>query len=537
MEDKMTIVSDTVEHDHDRDYAALLASMRRGFENSVANGERLFATAGEPLFSLYLDGLPSDRQVHNCSACRQFVERFGGLVTIDEAGAARSAIWHPDLAPEFYGPAITAMAKAVARRRVSSPFLAREAAWGTPKTGVWTHFAVEPPRHLAFRHALLTPGQAMAAKREDFGTVARALADFTPEMLAEAMRLLQAESLARSERFIGPVKWLQDLQAARSATKNTIARDNILWRAVASAPDGFCHPRASVVGTLLEDIAAGLPFDEVKRRFDAKLHPLLYQRPQAAPSVGNIEQAEKIVAQLGIARSLERRFARLDEVELMWRPAEAKEVPASNGVFGHLKGADRSAAPSLDIPAVTITWEKFARTALPSAEAMELLLPHGQAAFIGITTAVNADAPPILKWDREERRNPVAWYCYFGGSSAEQWGLRSGSWCRVAGVMPLPTLWGEDPLPHLAEGAVLVLDGAKDQRENQGNALFPENMRQELHSVRATIEAYSHRETIHGREEASANGYDIRKSSRSIGCVVRVMNAGRWTSYRLDRWD
>lgn len=536
-EDKMSIGSVTAEHDHDRDYAALLASVRRGFESSVANGERLFATAGDPMFSLYLDGLPSHRQVHHCSACRQFVERFGGLVTIDETGSVRSAVWHPDLAPEFYRPAMAAMAKAAARRRVSSPFLARESTWGTPKTGDWTHFAVEPSKHLVFRHALLTPGQAMAAKREDFGTVARALADFTADMLAEAMRLLQAETLARSERFIGPVKWLQDLHAARSTTKNAVARDNILWRAIATAPDGFCHPRASVVGALLEDIAAGMAFDEVKRRFDAKMHPLLYQRPQAASSSANIEQAERIVAQLGIAPSLARRFARLDEVELIWRPVEKMEAPAASGVFGHLKATDRPAPTVLDIPAITVTWDKFARTVLPSAEALDLLLPHGAAAFIGVTTAASADAPPILKWDREDRRNPVAWYCYHNGSIPEQWGLRGGSWCRVTGIMPLPTLWGDDPMPHLGEGMVLVLDGARDHREDQGIALFPEFLRQELHSVRATIEAYSRSAKMQGRDEGSANGYDIRKGRQKIGRTIRVMTAGRWTRYMLDRWD
>lgn len=35
------------------------------------------------------------------------------------------------------------------------------------------------------------------------------------------------------------------------------------------------------------------------------MNPLQYQRPQAAPSAGNVAQAERIVEKLGIANSLE----------------------------------------------------------------------------------------------------------------------------------------------------------------------------------------------------------------------------------------
>ena len=111
--------------------------------------------------------------------------------------------------------------------------------------------------------------------------------------LAQALKLLKSEALYRSEKVLGQAQWLYDLHRALPSRRN---RDHVLWRAVAAAPAGFCHPRSSMIGTLLEDLAAGMPFDDVSRRFAEKMHPLLYQRPQAAPSAGNIAQAEKIVA-------------------------------------------------------------------------------------------------------------------------------------------------------------------------------------------------------------------------------------------------
>lgn len=519
-------------HDHESDYSNLRTSVRETFAAALTAG-RLFTTDAADLFDLYLDKLPGDRQVHNCTACRRFVKDYGGLVAIGADGHAIPAMWDADLAPDYYGVTLRTLYAAVRKARITGPFLSRDGIWGTPQTGEWSHFAVEPPVSLKFRHGVLTPNQAMAAKREDFRTVAAALADFTPAMLAEALRLLEAETLARSEHFIGPVKWLADLHTARAAAKDSRIRDNLLWRAVASAPDGFCHPRASVVGSLLEDIAAGLAFADIRARFNAKLHPLQYQRPQAAPSAGNIAAAEKIVEQMGIAPSLERRFARLDELEAIWTPKVARAEPKGAGVFGHLQPKTAAESVAVDMPAVTMTWAKFATTVLPGAESVQFSVPS-RGNFIAFTSATNMDAPPILKWDREDRRNPVAWYVYNGGSFASQWGLRVG-WNKVNAACLPPPQWGDKPMPELGTGVVLVLDGAADTRGGQGNALFPESLRSELHAVRATIEAYSRRAEIGGREEASACGYHLGKGR--IDVMLRVTSAGRSADYRIDRWD
>lgn len=520
----------TINPNHDHDYSALLASARTSFAAVVADGARLFRTDASDLNALYLDSLPGERQVHNCSCCRRFIEAYGGLVAITETGETVPAMWNPEGVPSFYRSAFATLFDRVKRARVTSIFYTKQPTWGTPQTGLWSHLSVVPPSTLVYRERALTSGQAMAAMKENFRTVATALGDFKVPMLDEALRILQAGALARSEKFVGPVKWLRSLH---DRPKGRLG-ENVLWRSIAAAPEGYCHPRASVIGSLLEDIAAGLPFDTIKSRFDAKLGPLVYQRPQAAPSAGNIKAAEELVAKLGIAPSLERRFARIDELRSVWTPAAAKEATPADGVFGHLKAKGSDDIRPLDLPAVTVTWDKFSRTVLTNAERVEILVPaHGR--FIALTTAANVDAPPILKWDREDERNPVAWYVYPGGSSASQWRLTAGQWAKVTAIAPLPNMWGSRPMPFISEGVVLVIDGAGDTRTSSGNALFPECLREELHGARATIEAYSRSAELAGRTEASACGYDIRK--QSADCVLRAFSAGAWNSYRIDRWD
>ena len=519
-------------HDHDADYAALLLAVKATF--AKASKSPLFVTAVD-LTDAYLDNLGRERSVHDCSACKSFLRSFGGLLTIGEDGHTASALWNEDAVPDFYHDAVTAMRKAAERAPVKGPFLSSEPVWGTPKTGVWTHLAVSAP-HI-HRHPLLTANQAMAAKREDFKTVARALEDFKPTVIAEAIRLLEADHLAQSRKFVTPMNWLASLHEKRMSARGKI-RDNILWGAIATAPEGFCHPRAAVTGTLLEDLAAGLSFKEVKKRFDDKMHPLQYQRPQAAPAAGNLANAEAIFEKMGLAPALERRFARLDECQLAWAPfAPSKRAVPKGGVFSHLapKGSGGQVRAS-GTPEAVLTWEKFCRTVLPGAEAIHAYVTGGNQNFLALTTALHDDAPPILKWDKEDDRNPFAWYLYHNGSPASLWGLSAG-WTKVTGIVPLPPMWGDNPQPHLGQGFVLVLDGCADTRSGQGNALFPECLRGELHAVRSTVEAYSKRAQMHARIGASACGFDVRAANQSIGYRLRVTAGELQTDYRIDRWD
>lgn len=511
----------------DHDYDVLLSATNRTFAATIAGGAKLFATDASGLWDLYLKNLPaSERQFHNCHCCRRFIETYGHLVTIDAGGHTVPAMWSPTV-PDLYGPSFAAMFNRVKTARVESIFLSKEVVWGAPVTPGWTHLSVTPPNALVWRDRLLTAGQKMAANKENYRTVMVALAEFKASMLDEALRVLRSETLAQSDKFVGPVQWLRDLHARPKGKLG----ENVVWRAIADAPEGFCHPRASMAGTLLEDIAAGLPFADVKRRFDAKVAPLRYQRPQAAPAAGNIAAAEKIVEKLGIALSLKRRFARLDDIETIWTPREVKPQ-TRGGVFGHLK-AKQEAAPSLILPPQTMTWAKFSQSTLPVVERIELRVPsHGQ--FIAMTTAVHADAPPILKWDRAERRNPVAWYVYHNCSLASRWGLTPYTWAKVNAVSPLPCVWGDKPMPHISDGVILVLDGAKDS-DNQSASLFPEILRDDLHAIRSTVEAHSRVSRLSGYAEASACGYDLRKNSTS--CHLRALVNGGWQEYVVDRWD
>jgi hypothetical protein len=531
----------------DRDYDAFLDALHAAFDR--ASGP-LFTTdaTGADLWDAYLSSLPAEDQQHyNCNACRRFIETYGGLVTIDAAGRTTSVMWDGEV-PSPIGRSLAALRRHVAAARVTGVFLTSASTWGVPAAGGWRHMHVHPANARLFKATgLRNAEQAAAEKREEYGMLQRALADFPADLAGQAHQLCLSEALYRSEKVLGVIEWFWKLHVARQGVRGRAA-ENLTWLAVATAPQGFCHVRSTMIGTLLEDLAAGLPFEDVKRRFGAKMNPLQYQRPTAPPSAGNIAQAEKIVAELRSAGALARRFARLDDVqERLWTPAPTRPAPPRDqggGVFGHLlpQPTVPDVAPAVaGMPPQVMTWEKFSRTILPRAETIEFLVPTGMGPYYALVTAVDPAAPPILQWDREDQRNPVSWYTYPSGSMAPNWNLRAGTFHPVTAVTAFPFMWNGGVYPHQGDGVLFLLKDAIDKGYREGAGLFPELLKGEYHAVRATMEAFARQAVIADRDTAECCGVGIRKGDRGfgfgLGVTLRVTSNGVRSTYKLDRWD
>lgn len=523
-----TATTTDIGNTNDQEYNDYLVRVRERFLSNTEQGTvPVFTTDAENLWATYLTSFSeSERQHHNCHACRHFIERFGGLVVIDDDGKPRSAVWCESDAPLEYIPTVRAMTNILRKAKITGVFLSSQEVYGTPVTGVWRHLHTTPAKASVFRPGVLTAEQKMAEKKEDYKNVKLALSEYSASTLDLALRLLRADALYRSEKILGQAEWLHSLHAHKT-------RPNLIWRAVATAPAGFCHPRSGMLGTLLDDLAAGKDFETVAGAFRAKMHPLAYQRPQAAPSAATVAAAEKIVAQLGAAGSLARRFARMEDIVTIWKPAPTKDAPASGGVFGKVRTKDAEPESKIRVPSITMTLSKFQRTVLPSAERIEILTP-ARGSYTALVTAVNYDAPPILQWDRPEARNPVSWYFWNGGAPAHQFGLVAGVYCPVKALAQKPSMWGGGS-PHHGDGLLFVIDGARESKVS-GSALFPEMLRSEFHGVRSVIEAFSREATIEGANEPHVAGYMVDSKS-PFTVSLRVYSGAVSQDYKLDRWD
>lgn len=535
-------VKKVLTHDDD-EYELFLSQIKSRFINIVKRNQYLFDTEKADLFAIFLKNLPLRvRQHYNCNACRHFVNKFGGVVAIADNGKTIPLMWNLDDVPELYKKSVDAIYDFVSASKITNVFVSNEKVWGHPVTGIWHHMAVTPPKSLVFYNPLLSSDQYSAEKTEDYKTLLNGLHEFPLAVVEQALTLLKTESLYRSEKILGVAEWLKDLHVKRSSAKNNTAKTNFTWLAVASAPAGFCHIKSTMIGTLLEDLKSKIPYREVKRKFEEKMNPTQYQRPQAAPTQGNIKTAEKVISKLEAEGSLERRFATIDEIQTVWRPNIRKHIRSigakskTKGVFSHLESkdsVDKSHQRAMTLPSKTITWEKFRKTILPEANKIEFHVPF-TGNFTALVTAARKTAPPIIAWDLEEKRNPVSWYVYYGGSAARQWQLQSDIYCDVTGICLQPSGWNGGFSQH-GESVTFILDGAKDT-QNRSLGLFPEILKSDFHAIRSTIEAYSHSRKLKGLQEASACGIRLQKDLQ-WNYKIRVTADDYVTEITLDRWD
>jgi hypothetical protein len=506
----------------------------------AAAGPLLYTAGNVDLAETFLSYLPGHRRQHyRCNACRRFIEKYGSAVRVDEVGRMTTVLWEADRAvPQFFRAAVAACRHRVLRAEVVGVFLDDEPVWGTPLTGPWTHLHGTPPS--VFKHPLKTAAQARAEKEEEHGMLRRGMADFPLAVVEQAVRVLEADTLDRSEKTLGVAQWLLALHRA-VAGRDRRSADNLVWRAVATAPPGFCHVRSTMINTLLEDLAAGLPFEDVKRRWAAKMHPLKYQRPTAPPKQGTIDRAERVVAGLQSAGALRRRFAKLSDVVAYWMPRTDISSPSGGGgVFTHLRPRVKTPA-KLELPPQKMTWVKFEKAVLlvGGVSSLEVKVPHGLANFFGLVTAADPAAPPIVQWDTEPR-NPVSWYHYGSprvmGSFAHQWNLVPGSWAKVTAVFERPCHWFHpDKFKHYGRAVHLSLEGCKDvSYPGRGAGWFTEMLRSEYHEVRSVMEAAANAAAVEGRDEGDANGIAIQGSS---GVLVRVSGPLGTATYEIDRLD
>lgn len=520
----------------DQEYCLLLERLRQVFAEQCAHhrDEQIFQIHQDrnDLFHQYLNNLPGRyRREHECQACRQFLTRYGGACVVLPSGELKSLMWDESRVPNLYWDAVRSMRLMVEQRDLQGPLNVAERVWGTPVTGVWHHLSVPAPTTHPCSASLAARASGLP---EDHRLLMESAFAYPRKTIVRAVNLLKAGAVFRSSHHLGWAEWLLELHDTLLKVKRSVQKmRRLAWRAVVKAPVGWCRVRSSALGALLDDLESGVPLEEVKRRHQERLNPLQYQRPSAAPAAGTIAQAERMVREMGLARSFDRRIAHVEEIQALWRPHQCRQ-PTEGGMFSHL--TPKEARPVVEregVPEVRITFEKFRRTVLPDAIAMELTL-SGEHLY-SMTAPVHADAPNLFQWD-----NPYGWYTKTGRSPGG-WGLSYARHYRVLAVALFPHMWGDERLfQHHGAGAMFVLEGAADPDTlEHGSAMFPEFLQSQFHQIRSVVEAHSKSRALqpHGGPNAAAGAVIRGGSHGHADVVVRVLTKTGTTRYRIDRWD
>lgn len=476
----------------DQEFDDVRAYMQRSI-NGLGD-QPLFATDASGLWDTYLSLFPVKQRKHfDCHTCREFINRYGGLVTIDDMGGTHPVMW-PSGMGGVYGKVFRGMATKVRRAHVSGLFLSTSAVLGCACCGGWDHWSVILPRTSVRKDAY----KDMA----DYAEAMRAMRCLDLSKLGRATSLLRSGMLHKVDAYLPVVEWLNKWQTANV---------NQRYLLLANAPSIAGHIRGSAFGMLMADIDRMGDLDVVQR-FNKAVDPANYMRPKAAPAEGTIDRADKIIAELHMENSFQRRFATLEDLHALW--TTGTRIPSRVGFFNSLRMQPQ---PTYQGVVQHITWAKFTRVVMPTLKGMELQITVRPMNFAAFTTASDPNAPCLYPDGNHE-----AWYVYHKGCLPQAFGLKDG-WVPVVAVVNTPR----------PGGAVLVLAGCMDRQYDGGLCIFPEGLRPELREIRSVIEAFSAKGRL-SRMPNEAAGVYLQSDQWVHNVTVRTDDGN---VYEIDRWD
>ena len=513
-----------------------------------------------PLWRIYLDNFnKEDQQFFNCGVCRKFIERFGALVYVDTDGRLKSPIWRALLGSPVYGKSAAALMAVVENSTIERAFYCEER---TPErrndAGGFPHLGLSLPYEILRSH-----GGKGSARRKDhrFNLVTRFLRGYgdckpaSMSALIQAVQFFDSDQAVNAEGYKKMALWLirhganpQDGFAKHIATNN-------LRLAVCSVSEGWCHPRSGVFSEVYRMILDNRRYEEILARYLEMTRGDNYLRAKKEAPQGQLKNAAKIFEKMGIIQALYRRALRPDEVVAYWTPTqeEASEAEQSlsrpkNPFEEMLSLRERKEeVATLKIPPKAMSWKKFVREILPGAKKVSIMTHAGASSYAMLTTQVHPDAPPILKWDRLEQRNPISSVSFTQGSPASWWGLKAGEWVEVYAISKCHQSWTmEEGEYRDGRADWIFLKGAfvsdhMPVKSSMGACLFPSTLNPDLHEVRSAIETYNNRhskmEGIEGDAEVAVCLPVWSDPGLVVDWILRVDDGTIQSQYRISCWD
>lgn len=512
-------------------------------ENPNAEKQYLYYVnpgSSKKLHKIFLDNIPNyAKQHYTCNACFAFINRFGTLVTVDDKGHLHSVCWDVPLREVgMFAPAFNEMKKAVESGNIKNVFsydeksaylqeFDGELTLGIPATREWAHFYGE----LNLEN-IYVPISKISEKefREKINVSRENLNRWNTQAIKKALAYAGSESLYNADKVKSQCEHLLKLVETYVTTVHNNGRLRLMW----TNNEFLYHIGGSSIGALLDDFQDdNLSDNECIDRYNSKVDPLRYKRSQAAPSEALIKQAEKLISDLGAENSLKRRFALVSDLpRLLWTPKadedDGKEY--RSGIFSKVKSKE-NAKDDYELvhnDGGKITLTKFMKSVAPGAKRITVMTPV-RGSYAAYTTAVDMEAPCIIKWDSKEVRNAISQYVYNNGSYRTQWNI-FGSEADCVGIANFPEdLLSEELSPH---GALFILDHAYDM-ENSASALFADNLIPELFQIRKVIESFSNATPLERPEGQKACGLTYNGGT----LYVKVYTDYAVTSYCIDRLD
>lgn len=438
---------------------------------------------GDQIWNIYLKSFTKEddpifrdpaSSTHNCNNCKNFIRRYGNVVSID-ADYNITTIFDVNSDAEFKKTA-EALTKAISSAKVSEvffetfnelnslPYESCSKSNSVFQLGMAVNHkqytkeeaekfgVVKPDEIRKFDHMHLfvpkefvdTTGHSvesiMATYRDSKNVFQRAMEEISLDTLKLVKDLINQGSLLNGEAHLFKIEQIIPLKEKYDSKLSNNQRDNWCWINSYNLP--FAKFRNELIGVLCSELSEGKELNDACQAWNKRVDPANYMKATAPITKKQIAEAKEFVESNGYAESFDRRLATIDDIkvdEILHSnvgKGEIKSVSIFDGVKSTSTRHKRSEFDGVE----EVSIEKFMTDILPGCTSVEAFLKNSHDGnLVSLTTANNPDSKPIFKWT-----NNYSWT--FNGNLAGKSEIKdavASKGGKVDGVLRFSIMWAE----------------------------------------------------------------------------------------------
>jgi hypothetical protein len=292
--------------------------MQQQFSFLEQSNKRLFVVdiPKNVLFEQYLACFENqtERQFHNCSCCRQFLNNYGNVIGVDANGNYQT-IWDFEATGVYFKIPET-LRNLVLASPIKSVFINEKVDFG-----VESNLALKDGKTIQFNHLSYSPKTSIHKKPNSFLKKSNYYKNYFAEsktMFETALKTLSLEQidlvltkiasgdLYRGNQYASNLIGLKQVKLEVNPDSN---RNTIYWELASRLPETLLRIKNTSIGALLEDLSSGMVWEVAKSRYDVKVSATNYRRSTADISSSQIDLTMKKLQESNLMPSLYRRHA------------------------------------------------------------------------------------------------------------------------------------------------------------------------------------------------------------------------------------
>ncbi|QGH74672.1 hypothetical protein KNU84_gp032 [Bacteriophage DSS3_VP1] len=391
-------------------FKAFARAIETQYEEFVKGELYVVDISDEVIKDVYLNSFPEGTNPvyltnteHDCSCCKQFIRNIGKLVALENG--RRMTVWGVEGLPYPYDVVSAAMDELVMSAPIKTVFRTSERQFGKGETRqvldngqvkTWDHFE----GRVGNKHYCSDPAARRSSIESAMQVFRRGMEELSLSAVESVLDLIKDNNLYRGEEHKTALTGFRKLKKAYEKAKD---KDVFLWENINDRSARF---RNTVIGSLVIDLSKGESLDKAVRMFESKVAPHNYKRPKALITPKMIEAAMDTLRELDLGSSVERRFAKIDDVSVN------DVLFVDNSVQGQMKGGLESLLMEEVKPkkpnfkkATKVSIEDFMSSVVPNAKSIHVSLENKHMGnFVSLTAPQHEDSGRLFKWG-----NDFAW--------------------------------------------------------------------------------------------------------------------------------